>query len=629
MVGESNGRGRFYPDKDPQIYEVCLLTLNNSNSLIQTKDINIPAKGATVTFSIGGKILFEFNKKYVKNYQNLVDFSLKQLYMNLGPLCKKTLDGDEPRVCVREKRLKYLSDDRYSCERPKVLYLLNLDKKIGKNDNRKKVWIKIWKDKYSFGCFSDSKFQLLKERVSSINCIHIFHQLLQELNTYRKYHKLFPLVMNSEISYKAQQQAEKFVAFGAVITEASSEYKEIVTSTEIFNAPFIIKKWFEEFSKFNRYTIYFRKKFKTYVELFLKTTTHIGIGVAKKGCRLVFVIRIKTRQRKLTYFLPSFNHRKIERLCEIHPELVNKEVIIKVTECFNRRGNYVPKHNHLTYKVCLPSSTRSNSLVEYKRNSVPVDGISVTFAESGKKIYRCNRKTFSSLNEFTKCAINQHRVSFGRNCERVFNHSEPANCVGKKDKPDSVIDKSICEKPNTIYLLRLDENYKRSKFSNKIWAEIWSTNYNFLCFSKNNYRLLRQRYLMEINAYRGHHHAPPLFEDITMSHVAQCQAEEISKLGKVVHNSSIYYEVIVGHCQILEAPFMIKKWYEENHKYKIFSSILNKNSNNFAKLIWKKTGYLGIGIAKKNCEMIIVVLFKARKKTFVEHLLNVKKNKKV
>uniref|UniRef100_A0A0N5BV77 SCP domain-containing protein n=1 Tax=Strongyloides papillosus TaxID=174720 RepID=A0A0N5BV77_STREA len=799
MVGQSNGRGRLYPDKDPQIYEACLPTLNNSNSPIHKRDINIPTKGATVTFSIEGEILFEFNKKYVKSYQSLVDLSLKQLRINFGFLCKKKLDGDEPIECVKkENRLNYLSYDQFSCERPKVIYLLNLDKNIGKNGISKKVWTKIWRDKYSFGCYSNSKFQLIKER------------LLQELNEYRKYHKTFPLVMNSEMSYKAQQHAEKFVAFGALILETSLEYEEIVTSTEIFNAPFIVKKWFEEFSKYNRYTMYFRKKFKNYEELFLRTTTHIGIGVAKKDCRLVFVFRIKRRQKKFSDVLPNFiKRKKIEHLSEIHPELVNKEVFIKVTECFNRKGQYIPKYNHLTYKACLPPLTRTNSKIEYRTSSFSVDGVTVTFAENGKKLMKCNRKTFSSLNEFTKCATNQRRVSFGRNCERAFNRSEPANCVSKKDKLDSVNKKSICEKPNTIYLLRLGENYKKSKFSNRIWAEIWSTNYNFECFSKNNYRLLRQRYLMEVNAYRGHHRAPPLFEDITMSHVAQRQAEEISTLGKVAPNSGIdyespidkkkvklpendvaltisvdgkasyecnnrrvptlkelaqcamkkrrvsfgpscqkifnenvlpkcineksvkdksvrkpsceepnvmylfnldekfrknsfsnkvwsriwqnkydytcfsynnfyllkqrymlelntyrsahsakpliehfelseraqrraeeiaesgknfprvdkCYEEVVGKSEILLAPFMVKKWYEEVSEYNFRNPFSKKMPQNFVKIIWKSTTYYGIGIAKRNCELIVVLMFKAKKRNSRRYFSNVKRSK--
>uniref|UniRef100_A0A0K0FN12 SCP domain-containing protein n=1 Tax=Strongyloides venezuelensis TaxID=75913 RepID=A0A0K0FN12_STRVS len=309
-----------------------------------------------------------------------------------------------------------------------------------------------------------------------------------------------------------------------------------------------------------------------------------------------------------------------------NPQLVNKEVHIEMIGKINRYLN-IPIGKPIVYKVCLQPVNRQKSTINKKKVRIPEGDVTLKYTVDGKSSYECDNRRVPTLRELARCAMLKHRVSFGPTCQKVFKENKLPLCIKEKSVEDDR--KPFCEAPNVMYLYNLDEKFKKNHFSNKVWSEIWKNKYDYQCFSYKNFYLLKQRFILELNTYRGVHKAKPLTEHFELSKIAQRRAERIAESGKIFPRVDKYFEEVAGKSEILLAPFMIKKWYEEVSEYNFRNPFSKKRPQNFVKIMWRSTTYYGIGITKINCDLIVVLIFKAKKRNSRRYFLNVKRSKRV
>lgn len=130
--------------------------------------------------------------------------------------------------------------------------------------------------------------------------------------------------------------------------------------------------------------------------------------------------------------------------------------------------------------------------------------------------------------------------------------------------------------------------------------------------------------MREINAYRTAHKAYPLIESLQISKEAQKRVEEIASQKRIMFSESIDYDEIIGSSDLIYAPLMVKKWYDEvlfyNFKFPFFT---NKVSN-FVKMVWKTRTHVGIGIVESKCKIFVVLKFSPKIKNTYKFISNIK-----
>uniref|UniRef100_A0A0N5BV71 SCP domain-containing protein n=1 Tax=Strongyloides papillosus TaxID=174720 RepID=A0A0N5BV71_STREA len=128
--------------------------------------------------------------------------------------------------------------------------------------------------------------------------------------------------------------------------------------------------------------------------------------------------------------------------------------------------------------------------------------------------------------------------------------------------------------------------------------------------------------------YRKAHYAAPLIENAEMTGKAQTRALKIANFRRMFADPNTEYEEIVSSCEILLAPFTVKKMYDEINKCRY--NFPNKKSlaKNVLKLIWRNTRYIGIGVVKSYCHLIIALKLTPRKNKIRGYRANIKARNK-
>uniref|UniRef100_A0A0N5BV74 SCP domain-containing protein n=1 Tax=Strongyloides papillosus TaxID=174720 RepID=A0A0N5BV74_STREA len=315
----------------------------------------------------------------------------------------------------------------------------------------------------------------------------------------------------------------------------------------------------------------------------------------------------------------------LEYISENHPELRHKQIVLIITGHFDQFGFFKSDNKPQVYKTCLPQPHQKRSSIIKKKTKFSKDGILVRYSIKGRPSYKCNGRTVPSLKHLAQCTLKQRQIKFGPTCSRGFYKDEAPVCVKDILPEEKSLDDIFCEKPNTIYMAEFQKSLKYNTFSSKTWFSIWENRLSFMCFSRDNFYLLKSRFLKELNIYRIAHNAPPLIENLKMTEKAQLRAKALANFKKISPDPNKEYEEVIGSSEIFMAPFMIKRWYDECNRYNFRLPILTRKSKNFVKLIWKNSMYIGIGVVKSQCHIIVVLKFTRRKSKFTGYLSNVQK----
>uniref|UniRef100_A0A0N5BV81 SCP domain-containing protein n=1 Tax=Strongyloides papillosus TaxID=174720 RepID=A0A0N5BV81_STREA len=310
-------------------------------------------------------------------------------------------------------------------------------------------------------------------------------------------------------------------------------------------------------------------------------------------------------------------------IVENNPELAGKEIIIKIVGIINKYNKISISYPSNFYRTCLPSINKSGLNKEFSLVRHVKDDTIITFSFKGDAKFECYGRRVPSLREFAECVLRKRRVTFDPACLTLGDKNEHAICNKKYSMNRIIENEVVCEKPDTLLLI-LEGKLGRNSFSSLIWKKIWNNRFSFGCYSYMNFKLLKERFLREINAYRTAHKAYPLIESLQISEEAQKRAEEIASQKKIMSIEIGNYDEIIGFSDLIYAPLMVKKWYDEvlfyNFKFPFFT---NKVSN-FVKMVWKSTTHVGIGIAKCKCKIFVVLKFSPKIKNTHNFISNIK-----
>ncbi|CEF60527.1 CAP domain-containing protein [Strongyloides ratti] len=195
-----------------------------------------------------------------------------------------------------------------------------------------------------------------------------------------------------------------------------------------------------------------------------------------------------------------------------------------------------------------------------------------------KEMYQCNGKNFNSfLQAIDGCSKNINSIS------------------------------KLTTKPVIINTNKNDINHINDgiNFSKKIWYKIWN-GCGYQCYSKNNFQIMKFNFLKEINEYRYAHGCGRLMENLKLSMHIQMIAEKIARMYRKGEKINLNNSAIVN---LMNAPLLIKTWYDENKYYNYESNYLNQKAIHFTSLIWMRTRYIGFGITKVNEMLVITIMY--------------------
>ncbi|CEF62185.1 CAP domain-containing protein [Strongyloides ratti] len=358
---------------------------------------------------------------------------------------------------------------------------------------------------------------------------------------------------------------------------------------------------------------------------------YISFNILQVNC-IVYVFEYAVKNIAGRYFYVYDGHTYsedvdvIEYLGTKYPHLVGKEIYFNGVGEYTRNNRLVKAREPVVTKLCLP---HPKSIVPKPRR-VSVRGIQggeVVVHSSNKKVsFYCNKHTVPSLADLAKCALKRQRVKFGANCERVYNPKDPPNCVEKSSY--QIKNQMSCSNMVESFYEALEPYLGMNSFSNTVWKRIWRSELNFACFTFKDYKLLKERMLREINTYRSSHSSRPLAESYGLSKIAQDRANSISVTNVINHGLYDEYEELISVTELLQAPLIVKKWYDESMYYNFRFGISNERCRNFVKLVWKGTTKIGIGVAKSGCKIYIVVLLNPKRKSMSLNALNIKQRKR-
>uniref|UniRef100_A0A0N5BK20 SCP domain-containing protein n=1 Tax=Strongyloides papillosus TaxID=174720 RepID=A0A0N5BK20_STREA len=310
-------------------------------------------------------------------------------------------------------------------------------------------------------------------------------------------------------------------------------------------------------------------------------------------------------------------------IVESNPELAGKEIIIKIVGIINKYNKISISYSSNFYRTCLPSIKKSSSKKEFSLVKNVTDDTIITFSFKGDTKFECYGRRVPSLRELAKCVLKKRRVTFGPACRTLGGINEHTICNERFSKSSIKEKKEICEKPDTLLFI-LEGKLGRNSFSSSIWKRIWNNRFSYGCYSYMNFKLLKERFLREINAYRSAHKAYPLIESFKISKKAQKHAEEIASHKTIIFSESVDYDEIIGSSDLIYAPLMVKKWYDEELDYSSVFPFFKKKVSNFVKMVWKGTTHVGIGIAKCKCKIFVVLKFSPKIKNTHNFISNIK-----
>uniref|UniRef100_A0A0N5C2K5 HTH_48 domain-containing protein n=1 Tax=Strongyloides papillosus TaxID=174720 RepID=A0A0N5C2K5_STREA len=223
----------------------------------------------------------------------------------------------------------------------------------------------------------------------------------------------------------------------------------------------------------------------------------------------------------------------LEHIGETYPEFISKLIFIRITGEFNVLGEFIRYDPVKLCKICLPQKDKPKSRVGLKRVQFSNDEVIVRYSLNGEITYECDGHIVPTLQELAKCALKKRHQKFGSTCQKTSYRDEALVCTIKQSRKNKTKSKLFCENIDVIQLLNYRKGLKKSTFSDKIWSSIWKNRYSYGCFSLHNYRLLKERYIREINAYRSFYKVSPLTEDFKLTQLAQTRAMVLANYGEL------------------------------------------------------------------------------------------------
>uniref|UniRef100_A0A0N5BLQ6 SCP domain-containing protein n=1 Tax=Strongyloides papillosus TaxID=174720 RepID=A0A0N5BLQ6_STREA len=194
-------------------------------------------------------------------------------------------------------------------------------------------------------------------------------------------------------------------------------------------------------------------------------------------------------------------------------------------------------------------------------------------------IYRCNGKTFTSYQMALKYVFNE-----------------------KMNNPIK-----YTRRPTSSVLSPLENvNWAKERiYCRKFWLFLWKyCDYN--CYSRNNFEVMKQKFLSEINYYREKYGAGKLVESSKLSLYASKYIKEVVQLRSSMDITNFEN---VGKASLAKAPLIVNHWFGERKNYKFNTLFGSVRTRHFTAMVWKSVKQIGIGIFQEGNEIYVKLIY--------------------
>uniref|UniRef100_A0AAF5I1K0 Amino acid transporter transmembrane domain-containing protein n=1 Tax=Strongyloides stercoralis TaxID=6248 RepID=A0AAF5I1K0_STRER len=131
------------------------------------------------------------------------------------------------------------------------------------------IWKTIWTGS-TYDGYSRHGFFILKQK------------FLKEINTYRSFHNVEPLIRSHNLENTAQWCANKYLTKRRPDFNVGENFNLLVSKVGYLESPILVKYWYDEESKFKFNHPNGTTKTEHFSQLIWKGTREVGIGVIKK-----------------------------------------------------------------------------------------------------------------------------------------------------------------------------------------------------------------------------------------------------------------------------------------------------------------------------------------------------------
>uniref|UniRef100_A0A0K0FJB5 SCP domain-containing protein n=1 Tax=Strongyloides venezuelensis TaxID=75913 RepID=A0A0K0FJB5_STRVS len=184
--------------------------------------------------------------------------------------------------------------------------------------------------------------------------------------------------------------------------------------------------------------------------------------------------------------------------------------------------------------------------------------------------------------------------------------------VDLKEKPEGAVQHYKVMSHKNLYRIAqysYPEILRLNPFSETVWTRVWyGCNYNFL--AKNDFRILKEGYLTEINEYRKMHGVPPLVKNSYLEKLADSRAKKLAS----PKNFTIKNYEFLGNLDAIEplhsANFAIRNFYDKfMSRYNWGGKNRISNYIRYSQIVWKSTKEVGIGTRVSDKIIYICFIF--------------------
>uniref|UniRef100_A0A0N5BLQ1 SCP domain-containing protein n=1 Tax=Strongyloides papillosus TaxID=174720 RepID=A0A0N5BLQ1_STREA len=193
--------------------------------------------------------------------------------------------------------------------------------------------------------------------------------------------------------------------------------------------------------------------------------------------------------------------------------------------------------------------------------------------------YICNGRTFNSYQMALKYVMNEKRN----------------NPIRYTRKPSSPI----------LSQLEYTDWIKEKVYCRKFWMTLWGT-CDYYCYSKKNFRVMIEKFLLEINYYREKYGAGKLVESKKLFTAALNYLREIVSLGSVIDITKFED---VEKASLAKAPLIMNHWFGEHKNYKWNTRFGSTETRHFTAMVWKSVSKIGIGVVQLGNYIYVKVIY--------------------
>uniref|UniRef100_A0A0K0FIY8 SCP domain-containing protein n=1 Tax=Strongyloides venezuelensis TaxID=75913 RepID=A0A0K0FIY8_STRVS len=297
---------------------------------------------------------------------------------------------------------------------------------------------------------------------------------------------------------------------------------------------------------------------------------------------ITFIISlIKTQELAVTYLTMYFSqHRKIysyhEQMYSTLKQMVDE--ILRDHEQIDPRNLLITKISSLSnIQTYFPEKRKYKNISTGKYETRILPYLITEYYIKNSLKYVCNGKTFDSyfnaLN-YVKAKRNNHLL--------------------------------VTRKPSMTIPPSIDINSLTNQkiFCRNFWSVLWKF-CNYQCYSSDNFKIMKQKFLQELNYYRAKYGAKPLIENSFLSSSALNLLIQVIPLRKKIDITKFEN---VGKGTLITAPLILNKWFGER-KFYTNNDSHSPITKHFIAMVCKSASMVGIAIKRVDNEIYVKILY--------------------